>query len=95
MGPRTRTSLAFLFAVVVCAYQLMGVGGDRFASLWWPVGAVLVVAIALALNAREMRAAGVPIGFIDGRRLPTAGLNVSFVCTVLVLAVTLYKALLG
>jgi hypothetical protein len=94
MGPRTRTSLAFLFAVAICAYQLMGVGGARFASLWWPLAGVLVVAIALAVNASEMRAAGTPIGFSHGRRLPIAGLSFSFVVTVLVLAGTLGRALL-
>lgn len=94
MGPRIRTSLAFLIAVVVCAYQLLGVGGQRFASPWWPLAGALVVAIALAVNASELRAAGTPIGFSHGRRLPIAGLNFSFVVTVLVLAVTLGKALL-
>lgn len=93
MGPRTRTSLAFLFAVVVCAYQWMGVGGGRFASLWWPLGGLAVAAIAVALNASEMRAAGAPIGLSHGRRLPTAGLNVSFVCTLLILLATLGRQL--
>lgn len=95
MGPRTRTSLAFIFAVLVCAYQLMGVGGARFASLWWPLAGALVVAIALALNASEMRAAGTPIGFSHGRKLPIAGLSFSFVVTVLVIAGTLGLAVLG
>ncbi len=93
MGPRIRTSLAFLVAVVVCAYQLLGVGGQRFAP-WWPLAGALVVAIVLAVNASEMRAAGTPIGFSHGRRLPIAGLNFSFVVTVLVLAATLGAALL-
>ncbi len=93
MGPRTRTSLAFLFAVVVCAYHWMKVGGGFFDSLWWPLGGLAVVVVALAVNASGMRAAGVPIGVGHGRRLPIAGLNFSFVCTLLFVTVTIARGL--
>lgn len=47
----------------------------------------------MALDASQMRAAGIPIGFSHGRKLPTAGLNLAFVTTMLIALITLARYL--
>lgn len=95
MGPRTRTALALLATVVVCANQWMFGGTPQLASIVWPLAALALLAGAMALNASEMRAAGIPIGFSHGRKLPTAGLNLACVATLLIALVTLARYLPG
>ena len=93
MGPRTRTALALLATVVVCSWQWMFGGTPALTSIVWPLAALALLGGAMALNASEMRAAGIPIGFSHGRRLPTAGLNLAFVATMLIALITLARYL--
>ena len=95
MGPRTRTALALLATVVVCAHQWLLGSTPELGRIVWPLGGLLLIAGAMALNASEMRAAGTPIGFSHGRKLPTAGLNLALVATLLIALVTLARYLPG
>lgn len=72
MSPRIRTAIALIIAVVICSYQLLGIGDGRFAAAWWPWLALLIVAAALAMNALALQRAGVAIGFGSGQRAATA-----------------------
>lgn len=94
MSPRIRTAIALIIAVVICSYQLMGVGGAMFAAAWWPWVALLIVAAALAMNAVVLKQSGNAIGFSAGQQLPTAGLNVSTAVTLLAIVATLIRRLL-
>lgn len=89
MSPRIRTAIALVIAVVICSYQLLDVGGGRFAAAWWPWLALLIVAATLAMNARALQRAGIAIGFGGERQLPTAGLNFSAAVTLLTIIGTL------
>ena len=95
MGPRTRTALALLATVVICTHQWLLGSTPEPGRIIWPLGGLLLLAGTMALNAREMRTAGIPIGFSQGRKLPTAGLNLAFVATVLIALVSLARYLPG
>jgi hypothetical protein len=95
MGPRTRTAMALIAAVVICSYQWMGIGAASFQSMLWPLGTLLLIGIVMAVNASEMRAAGIPIGWSHGRKLPVAGLNFATVVTLLIVIATLVRHLRG
>ena len=94
MSPRIRTAIALIIAVVICSYQLLDVGGGRFAAAWWPWLALLIVVAALAMNALALQRAGGVIGFGSGQQLPTAGLNFSTAVTLLAIAATVIRGFL-
>lgn len=81
MNPVPRTAMAFLFATLlsVSTYPLLP-GGVIAAMV---AAACFVLALAVAANIKEIRAAGSSLGFTRGRVLPIAGLNFAAVFTLL------------
>ena len=95
MNARIRTAVVLVVAVVVCAYQWMDITALGLQSPLWPLGALLLLAVVLADNARRLRAAGLKLGLGHGRQLPTAGWNLATTVSVLFVVATLLRGLLA